>query len=299
MLVRKRIAGSLLKVLDSHPLIGGTGGVWQAESRYRALRIVLNSRSMLYPPIDRDHALQVVGEKLAGFPEGEVASWTFAGSGTIEGHEMIDLVEWLRNHPQSTIVRPLPVPDREHPSGGMIWDFYSDDRMRRFCAEMLGNGCVAYDEAATGLFSKFTWSLGTGDPGSFGVLAELAFQTGGIGGRTPVINKMVLPLDVLRDEIASWGADFALSGNERAAVAFASDAAKSDQRFHERSQAVFDRIGPGLGSSGPFRRGPGWSGSILDGVHHPRPASLIAAKWIWNDLKAFDLAEGTFPQLRK
>ena len=113
-----------------------------------------------------------------------------------------------------------------------------------------------------------------------------------------MINKMILPLEVLQDEIDSWGADFALSANRRAGVAFASDAAESDQRFHERARALFDRVGPRLTGNGPFRRGPGWSGSIVDGVHHPRPASLIAAKWIWNDLKAFDLADGTFPQLR-
>ena len=173
VLVRKRIAGSLLKVLDKHPLIGGLGGVWHAESRYRALRIVLNSRSMLYPPIDRDEALRAVEEKLAAFPDGDIVSWTFAGSGTIDGGEMVDLAGWLRAHPEPNIVRPLPVPDREYPAGGMIWDFYSDDRLRLFCTEMLGKGCEAYDEAATGLFSRFSWSLGTGQPGAFGVLAEL------------------------------------------------------------------------------------------------------------------------------
>ncbi|MGD7790284.1 NACHT domain-containing protein [Propionibacteriaceae bacterium Y1700] len=298
VLGRKRIAGSLLKVLDTNPLIGGTGGVWQGESRYRALRIVLNARSMLYPPIDRDEALRTIEEKLDVFPSGEVAAWTLAGSGTIEGREMVDLVDWLRAHPQSTIVRPLPLPDRQQPSGGMIWDFYSDDRLKSFCAEMLGNGCEAYDEAATGLFSRFGWSLGTGDPGSFGVLAELAFQSDGPRGRMPVINKMVLPLDVLSDEIDSWGSEFEWSRNGRAAVAYASDASQSDLRFHERSQALFDRIGPRLTGGGPFRRGPGWSGSILDQVHHPRPASLTAAKWLWSDLKALHLADGTFPQLR-
>ena len=297
MLVHKRIAGTMLKVLDKHPLVGGTGGVWQAESRYRALRIVLNSRSMLYPPIDRDEAIRVIEGKLGGLPDGEVESWTFP-SGTIDGYEIVDVLSWLKAYPEPSIIRPLPAPDRETPTGGMIWDFYSDDGLRLFCSEMLGNGCEGYDEAAAGLFSRFNWSLGTGDPGSFGVLAELAFQSDGPRGRMPVVNKMVLPLDVLSDEIDSWGSDFALSSNGRAAVAFASDASHSDLRFHERSRALFDRVGPRLTGGGPFRRGLGWSGSILDQVHHPRPASLTAAKWLWSDLKALDLADGTFPQLR-
>lgn len=298
VLVRKRVAGSVLNILDNHPRIGGVGGVWHAESRYRALRIVLGSRSMFYPPIDRDEAIRKVEEKLVYASDGEIVSWRFAGSGTIQGSEMVDLAEWLRAHPEPTIVRPLPVPDRDDFSGGTIWDLYSDERLRVFCTEMLGRGCEAYDEAATGLFSRFSWSLGTGEPGAFGVLAELAFKADGPRGRMPVINEVILPLEVFRDEMAAWGADFALSANGRAGVAFGREADQDDQRFDERAQALFDRIGPSLIGSGTFRRRAGWSASLVDEVHHPRPASLIAAKWIWDDLKAFELADGTFPQLR-
>lgn len=297
---RKQIATGMLRVLETHPLIGGARGVWQAESRYRALRIVMKSQSMLYPPIDRDEARRVVEENLDVLrTHGDIASWSVAGFGTIYGEQMADLAGWLRDVEAPIVVRPVPVPDRDRPKDGAVWSLYSDDRLQHFYAEVLGMGCDAYDEAATGLFSKFTWSLGTGSPGDFGVLAELSFPGDGRLRRGPVINKMILPLDVMSEEIAKWGGDFLRSTNGRAAVAIANDADLSDQRFFERSQELLDQVGPRLARSGPFRRGIGWSSSAVTNLNHPRPASAVAARWIWNDLKAFKLADGTSPQLNK
>ena len=298
ILLRKRISGAMLRILDNHPLVGGPGGVWQEESRYRALRIVLNDRSILYPDINRVEALGVVEEKLNSFPEPENVTWSFGAGGTVSGEQMLDLAEWLTGLTNESIERPLPAPDRSHPAGGMIWDYYSDARLQTFCAEMLGKGCEAYDEAATGLFSRFSWSLGTGQPGAFGVLAELAFQSGGPRGRMPVINRSVIPLDLMDSEIRGWGTPLIRSTNGRAAVSLATDQLRTDQGFHDRMARLFDDLGPKASGLGAFRRGPGWSGSIVDQTHHPRPASLVAAKWIWDDLKKFDLADGTFPQLR-
>lgn len=296
---RKQISTSMLRILETNPLIGGVGSVWQAESRYRALRIVMKSRSILYPPIDRDEALRVVEENLDRRPYGEIASWSFPGFGTIYREQMADLAGWLREMEAAVVVRPVPVPDRDRPKDDMVWGLYSDDRLQHFYAEVLGMGCDAYDQAATGLFSKFTWSLGTGEPGGFGVLAELSFPVSGALRRGPVVNKMILPLDILSEEIALWGGHFVQSANGRAAVAIGSDADLSDQRFFERSQELFDRVGPRLARSGPFRRGIGWSASVVSELNHPRPASLVAAKWIWSDLKAFKLADGTRPALNK
>ncbi len=35
-----------------------------------------------------------------------------------------------------------------------------------------------------------------------------------------------------------------------------------------------------------------------DNVRDPRPASSVAARRLWDDLKNINLADGTFPQLR-
>ena len=44
--------------------------------------------------------------------------------------------------------------------------------------------------------------------------------------------------------------------------------------------------------------GLGWSVTGADDMSNVRPASSVAARWLWDDLKSIGLGEGTFPQLR-
>ena len=44
--------------------------------------------------------------------------------------------------------------------------------------------------------------------------------------------------------------------------------------------------------------GYGYSSTAADDMTEKRPASSIAAKWLFDDLKTLGLGEGTFPQLR-
>lgn len=41
--------------------------------------------------------------------------------------------------------------------------------------------------------------------------------------------------------------------------------------------------------------GVGWSSTGADDVTNVRPASSVAARWLWDDLKSVGLGTGTFP----
>lgn len=296
-LVGKRVSGSSLRILNSNRLIGGDGGIWQAEARYSMLRTIMRSRSVFYPPIDRGEALGRVEMILSSVTDATSAGLKVLGK-VFTGYEAIDLANWLRTYDAPAVLRPLPVPDRPLSGSGMVWDIYSDERLRAICAEVLGNACEAYDEAVKGMFSAFSWSFGTGDPGTFGILAELALRNDSPMGRVPLINKVILPLEVLQEEVGLRNSEFLMSTNKRAAVAISNgEDERMEHRFRERVRDLHDRHIPVLARRGPFRRGLGWSGSVASFVHDDRPASQIAARWLWNDLKALDLADGTFPQL--
>lgn len=44
--------------------------------------------------------------------------------------------------------------------------------------------------------------------------------------------------------------------------------------------------------------GLGWISTGADDMSNVRPASSVAARWLWNDLQSLGLGSGTFPQLR-
>jgi hypothetical protein len=48
-----------------------------------------------------------------------------------------------------------------------------------------------------------------------------------------------------------------------------------------------------------FSRAGNLTTSIADEIGHSRPASSIAASWLFSDLKNLDMADGTFPQLER
>ena len=207
-LVGKRIAGTMLNLLDTHRLLGPSGGIWQLESRYRVARILTGTVSVLFPPIDREVVIATGNRLLAS--ESDASRLEFQGrGGRISGAEVLDLVGWLEEADFDQLRRPVPVPDIHRPAGGsgLIWDFYSDARTQEFCAEVWGLACVAYDEALDTVFSRFGWSMGTRAGGEFGVLGDLTFIDDGFPpGRTASLTTAILPVQII-DEVSRQRAD--------------------------------------------------------------------------------------------
>lgn len=291
-----RIAKRMSKVLEGTYRLGPVDGVWHNESRYRLARVIANSKSIMFAPLNRQDVASSVHDLLAQVDDPLNVRWILDGE-QIDGELMVDLASWLDGHEGDEIHRPLPAPDQD-PRGGWVWNVYSDSRLQEFVAESYGQACVAYDEARATVLSGFTWSMGTAIPGEFGVVAILtpADPTGGWSGG-PSLVKAVLPLSVVEDEAQRFREAAILSTNGRVVVMRRGEAGLPEGRQGEHDYFVdlVDRVGP-AGIQAFSRRSI--VNRLLDSTSHSRPASEIAAHWIWEDLKAVKLADGTGPRPR-
>lgn len=294
--VHERIAKATLKVLEQHPRLGPVDGVWHNESRYRLARTILNSRSFMFPALDRQQLNSAVQDFLSRWDDPLNVRWIINGE-QILGGEVIDLATWIEGLEGDFIDRPLPAPDEEL-RGSFVWDVYSPSRLREFVAEAYGQACDAYDQACGSVFSNFAWSLGTGAPNGFGVIAIVEAADTGRGWQgAPGLMKALVPLSALEAEVQRFGHVALLSENGRALVVAREVSGLPDGRQgeHEYFADLLERVGSA--GSGAFGRRSIMSRGV-DFTAHTRPASELAARWLWEDLKAVKLGKGTFPQFR-
>lgn len=297
ILSQARIKREVLPLLNREPSLGPAAGVWCRESRYRALRRLTRSESFLFPPIPRDSALATVTNLLqhVGDPAHAVLQ---VGRGHIRGDMLVNLAAWLAELDDDVIERPVPVPDVD-PSqarSSWIWDVYSEPRLQEFYATVLGLACVAYDELAETVFSKFAWSLGTRAEGEFGVIADLSFFSGWGGTHMPGIASAKVPIRLVEEARLHAGSTALIAPNGRALVTLSPTRTDGPSWVHDFVRAHTDGIRSSRATN-PFSHFGSYSDSIADGTNSNRPASSFAARWVFDDLKALGLAEGTFPQL--
>lgn len=299
ILSKHRIGSSLLRLLNSHPRLGPIGGIWHAESRYRAARALMGNDSIHFSPIDAQAVLSSAHTLLAGIENPARTRFKFSRH-EVGGDEILDLVTWIEHTGVNTLCRPLPTPDfpTEKADGGWVWDLYSDERLMQFYAEAYGNACAAYDEAAATVFSSFGWSMSRGAQGKFAVIADLSFADTGFGGsRTPGICGALVPLERLTEAASSSDEVAYLSSNGRAAITLSPEGSSAESWVEQCVRSLHERDADRSRAVNPFARGWGHWRSIADHTNHSRPASAIAAGWIFDDFKALKLADGTFPQL--
>lgn len=278
-------------------VLGPVDGVWREERRHQLVRELTDTRSMLFPPVDRDIARDVVAAILARVPDQSNTEITLLNGRVAHGREILDLNNWLATYPFEQIMRPLATPDVPNPPKGRVWDMYSPTQLQQFMVEMLGRACTAYDEAATIWFPSFGWSLGTGEPGKFGVLSELVHYPEA-NEYTPVMSMMVVPLPLLEEEVERQGAPFVKSSNGRAAVATTRvKQSRSEGYLHRLAREWWREGSPRFRSSGPFAELT-YTTRTPDMMHHERPASEIAVGWLWHDLGRLGLVSGSAPKVR-
>jgi hypothetical protein len=292
---RDDISNQMLPLLDHASLLGPPGGVWHQEARYRVARAVMRSTSVLHPSLSRTQVIKTGEEMLTLTRSSEAPTKFQLGSKIVTDDQVADLVEWLKGEDFDLIVRPVPVPDLTLPSaGGSAWSVYSPEGLVRFCAEMLGLACTAYEEMADTVFSSFNWSLGHNACRPFGVVGRVHYGTS-FGG-TPILSFQELPRELLLDEIEADDR-LVVSANGKAAVLL-DEPPPDDSRLDREANAYFARLTEWAAKTG--LDSPFWSlssGSTIIHSSHDRAASLQAASWMWHDLRRLSLGRGTFPQL--
>lgn len=292
-IVQERFAGQTIKILETHPKLGPRFGIWHVESMYAAARQLGSKPTMMFNPIPVTEIRAAAGRFLSVVDNPRSAAYQ-TGRSVIPGQLIVDLMDWLSELDLEELRRPLPAPDVDPAqSTGWVWGLYSDAQMQAFYAEAYGQACVAYDEAVSSVFASFSWSMGAGADGEFGVVGDLSYKSGtSFGARAPGITTARVPISQLAEIAAQFGENAKIAANGRALITRSADDRKRSW-IHELArnrQSAFV-------NAGPFSRPGGVADSIANRTDHSRPASELAANWLCDDMKALGLAQGTFPQL--
>lgn len=296
LLGRDRAQGEMLKTLNTEPFLGPREGVWVKESRYRSLRRLMGASSALFPAISRDLALSKAAQLLSHIDDPQHAVFVMGGR-RFRGEVLVDLVTWMEQLDSDWIYRPAPTPDLtpSEARSGWVWDLYSEAGLQRFYAEVYELAAVAYDELAGSTFAPFAWSLGTLADGPYGVIADLSYGSGRGSDHMPILNWAKVPEELVSEAREKHGDAGISSSLGRAYVTLSTSGAGPERWIADflRDRLVSAR----LSRSNPFSRLGAYGQHLPDETQRNRPASLLASKWMFTDLKSVGMARGTFPQL--
>ncbi|WP_026545523.1 hypothetical protein [Arthrobacter sp. 35/47] len=294
-MVRKMIAKATLKKLSNDAFLGAPDGVWAQERRFDLARCLLGHGSLFHGHLPAAEVRTRAVETFDAVERTREAQFSFGGSTTYSGAELQDLVTWIEETGLVNLVSRLPDRDVLHPTGGWVWDLYSPKRLMQFEAEVYGGACEAYDEAMTHSFARLGWSMPSSALAPFGVILEMSFDSGSRLGNIPGVTVMRVPMAMM-PEIEPSGGEEVWSTSRRAVVTQSRSEQIDDW---ERHSATAEKIRSWLSEQNrePIG-GVGWSSTGADDMSNVRPASSVAARWLWDDLKSVGLGSGTFPQLR-
>lgn len=296
-MVRTRIAESTLGKLSDDPFLGATDGVWVQERRFDLARHLLRRGRHFHGPLPADQVRARAVEAFDLVGRNRDSTISFGGSGCYSGAELEDLVSLIDAQGPSSMLSHLPEADVPHPpASSWVWDFYSLKRLMEFEAEVYGRACEAYDEALAHPFARLGWSMPSSALAPFGVVLHLRLQkdeSGRTDWGSAGVTLTRVPMALL-PELAPTAPDAVWSTNRRAVIA---QTERADEEEH--ISGALERVRAWLTKQNREPMGGlGWSSTIADHMADVRPASGVAADWLWDDLKSIGLGTGTFPQLR-
>ncbi|WP_191089979.1 NACHT domain-containing protein [Nesterenkonia ebinurensis] len=294
-MVQRMIAKATLKKLSNDPFLGAPGGVWSQERRFDLARRLLGRGPLFHGHLPADEVSTRAGEAFDAIESNRDAQVSFGSASTYSGAELEDLVAWIGATGLDKLGSRLPERDMPQPTGGWVWDLYSPQRLTEFELEVYGGACEAYDEAMTRTFTRLGWSMPNSALAPFGVILEMQFDSDSRLGNIPGLTVIRVPM-ALMPQIAPSGND-TLWSRSRRAVATQTKRERGDE--WERHSATVETIRSWLADQNrePIG-GLGWSSTGADDMSNVRPASSVAAHWLWDDLESVGLGTGTFPQLR-
>jgi len=294
-MVRNRIANATLEKLSNDPYLGAPDGIWVQERRFDLARCLHDLGSLFHSALPAGEVRKRAAEAFDALGRDRNARISFNNSASYSGAELEDLVSWVDSTAPVYVVSHLPEKDVSHPTGGWVWDVYSPNGLMEFEVEVYGRACEAYDEALAHSFAKLGWSMPSSAFMPFGIHLEVRFDGADRPGAIPTLTAMRAPM-ALMAEIVPSDAEAIWSSSGRAVATHANSDGATDW---ERHSATLETIRSWLGERNQEPIGGlGWTERIADDMSKVRPASSVAAVWLWDDLKRLGLGTGTFPQLR-
>lgn len=293
-MVLNMIAGSTLRKLSSDPFLGSPPGVWLQERRFDLARRLLKFGSLFHGSLSAEAVRVRALETFDAIGRNRGAGISI-GSTTYTGAEVEDLAIWIDSTSTTVVESYLPDADEPNSKGHWVWDAFSPHRLLEFEVEVYGRACEAYDDALANSYKRLAWSMPSSAFAPFGALLELRYHDDSSFGSSASLTVIRVPMALLA-ELAPSGPDVVWSTSGRAVIA---PAAPEQSKDWDRLSATVDTIRDWLIKQNrePLS-GLGWSSTVADDMSTVRPASSVAARWLWDDLKTLGLGVGTFPQLQ-
>jgi hypothetical protein len=293
IMVRNTIAKATLKKLSNDPFLGAPDGIWVQERRFDLARRLANRGSLFHGRLPADEVRRRAEERFTALRRDRSARISFSGSATYSGAELEDLLSWIDARTPAYLASLLPEADRPNSAGRWVWDRYSPQRLMEFEVEVYARACEAYDEALAYSCSRLAWSMPSSSFAPFGVVLELNYAIDAGSDVGPTLTAMRMPMALL-PQFAPSGADAVWSASGRAAIRRA-----EREPGRERALIMFEAIRAWLAEQDREQIGAlRWVETVADDMSNVRPASSLAAGWLWDDLKSLGLGDGAFPQLR-
>jgi|GEM_PF-1999990 len=295
-MVRQMIAEGTNPRLSTDPYLGAPEGVWSHERRFDLAKRLLdksqNYRGHLQANMVRARALEVLDE--IDHNSDSKLPWPYNRNVSYWGFELQQLITWIEDAGLDTVPSPLPSGDAPEPIGGWISHNYSPNRLREFVAEVYANACDAYDEALAHAFSRLDWSMSNSALAPFGVIIEMQAGAQSAPGHVPGISVMQVPVEMMPIRSTSDGGEV-WSASGRVVVTYPKDTQNSHlDRVTEEIDKVYSWLSER--EREPIS-GVSWTNTRANDMFNARPASSIAADWLWHDLTAIGLGRGSRPQL--
>lgn len=295
LVVRRTIAKATQDMLSSEPFLGAPEGVWVQERRYDLSRRLLGRRSLLHSDLPATEVKTQAAEILNLVGAGQDAKFSLEDT-KYSSAELEDLISWIDSAASEHVRWHLPVADLNQTTSQWIWDLYSTPRLMELEAEVYGRACKAYDEALAHSFARFGWSMSGAAFAPFGVVLELSRAGADELKNIPVLTVLRVPTEIM--------ANFATAGTEDAAWSSCGRAVirRLEQEDVQERQRHLDALERAHAWTVEQNREPifGLTYALTgaDDMVKTRPASNVAANWLWEDLKHIGLAEGFSPELR-
>jgi hypothetical protein len=283
--IADRIARQTASALSAPIPLGGPAGVWHEELRYYQCRAITSNSNLYHRPMSVSDLLARIDALLAQVPPDADETVFRFGSRSVSDDQLVELRAWLLSLRVNEVRRPLPEPDvPPHQTNGWVSSLYTEQRLLDLAVEVYGRAYEAYEEAADSIFRRFDWTLRGNAYRPLGLIGTLVM---GSMGR-PWVQYSELPVELVQSAIAEDPVGYHVSGNGRVAVRMASQAAAATRDWYaallpdwELTHAI----------ETPFRRLQS-GGSVLH-VGGDRLSTEHAAKWLFDDLRAVNLASST------
>lgn len=271
--MRRRLEKNLANLI---PVEAPSGGILEEEYVWAVIYALLRRGSRLRAdPIDTAEMRDLIAATRREIHKrGPVENYAIqhGGGRRVTRLDLILVTEWLERQQESQLTPPWPPADISNPTGGWVWNFYTPDRLLELTKAVYEGALRAYTELTRTLFAEFSFTLAHATSLPATLRGNLYVPDGDSWADSPTLEYCLIP--AVDTELKESQADITLERSKEVRIA--------DE--YDRYSAYLKRFRIDNPERAPFSV-YGYTHTVLR-VWDSRPATNIAFRWIWSDLKS-------------